>query len=85
MDKASADVIMGLFKQYRDDCFNTAYSPQVIKVIPWNPDSVALSNSVKDAFRTKQQKYQDGEARNPNVKAVMTYLTNYLQQMNVPL
>ena len=56
MDNASAATIKAAWKKYRDDQFATAFSPQVIKIIPWNPDSVALSNSVRDAFKAKQKK-----------------------------
>jgi hypothetical protein len=83
MDTESANVIMDAFRKYREERFNEAYSGQVIRIIPWNPDSVALSKSVKEAFLAKQRKYQDAEFLNPNVKAVMDYLANYLRQMNV--
>lgn len=83
MDKDSVNTIEAAWKQYRDDQFAKAFSPQVIKIISRNPDSVALSESVREAFKAKQQKYTDPEFRNPNVKVVLDYLTGYLSQMNV--
>lgn len=85
MDNTSAAKIKDAWKQYRDDQFAAAFSSQVIKIIPWNPDSVALSKSARDAFKAKQKKYTDPEFRNPHVKAVLDYLTSYLSQMNVKI
>ena len=85
MDNDSGEVIKAAWRRYRNDQFAKAYSSQVIKIIPWNPDSVALSNSVREAFKAKQNKYTDPELRNPHVKAVLDYLTRYLTQMNVKI
>lgn len=85
MDNESKDTIKSAWRKYRDDQFAKMYSSQVIKMIPWNPDSVALSNTVRDAFKAKQKKYADPEFRNPNVKVVLDYLTVYLSQMNVKI
>lgn len=85
LDALQMKEVTDAFETYRKAKFDTAYPAQVIKIIPWNPGSVALSNSARDAFKAKLVKYEDAEFRNPNVKAVLTYLTDFLGQMNVRL